>query len=239
MGTLPPRGAIELMHYNMPQFDILAVCNVPHDDVLNVAFEFFGRYNALYSSHEGATDNLILAWSDRFQPRAMIELREVEGQPLRPAFERLPIGARLYDTTTGHEFLLVHVHFPEQGQFENADLLNRWAASQSVPVFLVGTFNAKVDVNSGLVGAELTPLIGPEAHFQWIRPEALVDSGWDDADGDGVDDAPDSVQHMALGPRDSDWQASSRFVPGIVTRPSPYSSVQVPLLTRIEPPPAR
>ncbi|RMF42280.1 MAG: hypothetical protein D6753_08005 [Planctomycetota bacterium] len=238
LGTLPPRGAIELMHYKMPEFDILAVSDVPHDDVLNVAFEFFGRDNSLYSSHEGETDNLILAWSDRFQPRELMELREVDGRPLRADWGQVPIGARLYDTITGCEFIVLHLHCPDDGCFNAAGPLNRWVESQPVPVFVVGTLHANIDVETGQGGAALAQWTGPQANLDWIRPTTLVDSGWDDADGDGVDDASGFVQHVALRSRSNRWTVRCEFVSDIVTRPSRFASVQAPLLTRIEPPSA-
>jgi len=96
---------------------------------------------------------------------------------------RAALVLQLRVTTGGQEFLFMVNHLyrsRDDERHQQAELLNAWAARQTLPVIAVGDYNFDWAVSGGQHDAGYDLMTAGE-RFAWVRPETLVTtqcSGW-------------------------------------------------------------
>ena len=125
---------------------------------------------------------------------------------------RAPLVLHLRETLSGREFLFMVNHLYRSKDAERArqaQLLNAWAATQTLPVIAVGDYNFDWSLTNGAadhdVGYDLMTAGGV---WEWVQPASLVTtqcSGWPCA----YDSVLDFV--FMAGPA-RDWRAESEIV---------------------------
>ncbi|MCB0127386.1 MAG: lamin tail domain-containing protein [Caldilineaceae bacterium] len=96
---------------------------------------------------------------------------------------RAALVLQLRVTTGGQEFLFMVNHLyrsRDDERHQQAELLNAWAARQTLPVIAVGDYNFDWAVSGGQHDAGYDLMTAGE-RFVWVRPETLVTtqcSGW-------------------------------------------------------------
>lgn len=107
---------------------------------------------------------------------------------LRPGL-RAPLVARFRGRQTGQEFLFMVNHLKRGGaqnadRIEQAQLLNRWAREQILPVIAVGDYNFDYDVERGDAGVPFRDRgfdeMTRDGAFTWVRPERLFKTNADE-----------------------------------------------------------
>jgi hypothetical protein len=79
-------------------------------------------------------------------------------------------------------------------------------------VFVIGNFSFDYEVRNRR-GNESYDELTREGVLQWVRPNELIDTQWSDADGDGTDDQPDTMQDgVFVAGAAKDWQPTCRVV---------------------------
>lgn len=131
-------------------------------------------------SVSGGGDRLLAIYdSTRFTLLASQELDEIN----TTGNARAPLVLHLRDKSNSTEFLFMVNHLyrtREEERYQQARLLNAWAAEQILPVIAVGDYNFDWDVQNGEhdLGYDLLTHAG---EFVWIKPTTLVTtqcSGW-------------------------------------------------------------
>ena len=131
----------------------------------------------------GGGDRLAILYSkDRFDLLAseeLFDLQPTDGQ-------RAPLVAHLRGRRTGRELKFMVNHLARgnaAARLEQAQGLNAWARTQTVPVVAVGDYNFDYHVDFGDQGnrdAGFDALVD-EGAFLWVKPERLVKTQADDA----------------------------------------------------------
>jgi endonuclease/exonuclease/phosphatase family metal-dependent hydrolase len=100
---------------------------------------------------------------------------------------RAPLVAHLRETATGDEFLFMVNHLyrsDSAGRHQQAQLLNAWARTQTLPVIAVGDYNFDWRVQGGDQSHDRGyDLMIADSAFTWVRPTQIVrsqcDAGFD------------------------------------------------------------
>jgi uncharacterized protein YraI len=96
---------------------------------------------------------------------------------------RAALVLHLRETTSAQEFLFMVNHLyrsRDEERHKQAELLNRWAARQTLPVLAVGDYNFDWAI-AGSGHDRGYDLLTANNHFAWVRPDTLVTtqcSGW-------------------------------------------------------------
>ena len=176
------------------------------------AFEFGAEEGegANYGSYLGTTgraDRLLLIWDDdRFDLVNSGQLTEI-GQNARS-----PLWVQLKETATGLEFMVMvnHLHRSNDNtRHRQAQMLNAWAASQTLPIIAIGDYNFDWNLPNGDTDHDLGyDNMTKDGVWEWIRPAELVTtqcSGWPC----GYNSVLDFV--FASGPA-RDWNIASQII---------------------------
>lgn len=164
----------------------------------------------------GGGDRLqILFNSNRFELLQQDELHEHREMKLNNGNHRSPLYARLRDRESNIEFIVMVNHLARRNsdlRVDQAIGMREWARDQSTPVVNVGDFNFDFDFHSQ-TGNDAFPEMIKDGVWQWIKPEAFIDTNWADPDGDGMDNYPDSMLDFAfVAGAAKNWNAQSRVV---------------------------
>ena len=122
---------------------------------------------------------------------------------------RAPLVGHFKVTGTTVEFLFVVNHLyrsKSERRWEQAQLLNRWAAQQAYPIVAVGDYNFDWDVDDGDVDHDqgYEEMVA-DGHFSWIRPSQLKKTQ--------ASPSYDSVlDFIFLGGDSWTWQAKSKIL---------------------------
>lgn len=204
----------QLRASDMPEYDILALSEVPEEDAINFAYETWDRDNGKWGT-TGGNDTLVLSWSNRFLLVRIGELKEYGGVELAPGNHCAPLYVHLSERATGQQFIVMNNHLARSNadlRTQQASALVEWARDQTLPVIAVGDYNMDYDFPTG-EGNEAFAAILQDGVFKWIQPEKFVDTNWADGDGDGLDNYPDSMLDFAfVAGQAMDWNVTSRVV---------------------------
>lgn len=139
--------------------------------------------NADYASVLGASGggDRILAIYDttRFTLVDAWEIKEIN----TTGDARAPLVLQLQETGSGEELLFMVNHLyrtRNEERYQQARLLNQWAAAQTLPVIAVGDYNFDWDVTGEEHDTGYNLMTNGGA-FTWVKPETLVTtqcSGW-------------------------------------------------------------
>lgn len=204
----------QLRASDMPEFDILALSEVPQVDAIDFAYENWDRYNGKWGT-TGGNDTLVLSWSKRFELIRIDELKEYEGVEIAPGNHRAPLYVHLRETATDREFIVMNNHLARSNadlRTQQASALVEWARDQTLPVIAVGDYNMDYDFPTEK-GNDAFAAMLHDGIFKWIQPEKFVDTNWADRDGDGLDNYPHSMLDFTFvaGPA-MNWNVTSRVV---------------------------
>jgi len=122
----------------------------------------------------GGTDRLSIVYdADRFTLVRHFELSDIN-----PGMVRAPLVAHLRERATGREFLFMVNHLYRgnaQARHRQAEQLNAWGRSQTLPVIAVGDYNFDWEVNGGDAAHDRGyDNLTREGVFTWVRPATLV-----------------------------------------------------------------
>lgn len=96
---------------------------------------------------------------------------------------RAPLVLHLKEKDSGQELLFMVNHLyrsDADARHSQAQLLNDWAAQQTLPVVTVGDFNFDWDVQTGQHDKGYDLMVA-DGRYEWVKPETLVTtqcSGW-------------------------------------------------------------
>lgn len=141
-----------------------------------------GAPYAMLLGESGGGDRLLLLYdADRFTLVRAVEMLEHTAQ----AGARAPLFAHLVDGVSGAEFLFMVNHLPfEEASTRTwqAQQLNQWARTQSLPIIAAGDYNLRWAVAGGDQhhDAAYDALVAGGV-FRWLRPATLITTrcgGW-------------------------------------------------------------
>jgi len=166
----------------------------------------------------GGEDRLLFVYDTRrLSLNGFSELFNHRGTPLNDGRwrHRSPLVAHFYDKTQKTEFLVVLNHLARG----DADLrtlqakgLRQWAASQSLPVVVIGDLNFDYQIDNGRGNEAFDEFFRDEV-FTWVKPEPLENTNYYDGDGDGLDDYPNSIlDFAAVAGAAKKWPARSKVI---------------------------
>lgn len=123
-------------------------------------------------SESGGGDRLLILYDDkRFE---YLGSEELDAMNIRGSV-RSPMYAHLRDKESGEEFIFMVNHLyrsSDAGRHTQAQMLNTWAISQTLPIIAVGDYNFDWDIrNGGLDHDEGYDLFTSEGVFEWVRPD--------------------------------------------------------------------
>lgn len=138
-------------------------------------------YDSILGTSGGGDRLLAIYDADRFELLASEELDDIN----TTGNARAPLVLHLRERETGLEFLFMVNHLyrsRDNERYEQARLLDEWAAEQTLPVIAVGDYN----FDWATVGGELDhdrgyDLLTANGEWEWIEPDELVTtqcSGW-------------------------------------------------------------
>lgn len=138
-----------------------------------------GDFKAVLGASGGGMRLVALYDDTRFDLLEWYELDEIN----TTGNARAPLVLDLSDTATGERFLFMTNHLyrsRNEERWKQAELLNQWAASKTLPVIAVGDYNFDWDTAGGIhdKGYDLMTEGGA---WQWVQPAALTTtqcSGW-------------------------------------------------------------
>jgi hypothetical protein len=123
----------------------------------------------------GGSDRLLIVYNyDRFEARRHFELDDINiGGHVRAP---LVVELRLKSTGLPFLFMVNHLYLTDpDGRHEQARRLNRWAATQTMPVIAVGDYNFDWNVKEGEKVHDLGyDLLTAKRVFEWIPPRTLI-----------------------------------------------------------------
>lgn len=136
-------------------------------------------YRSVLSTSGGGDRLLALYDSSRFTLIDSWEIDEIN----TTGNARAPLVLHLQDQSNEEEFLFMVNHLyrsRNEERYQQARLLNEWAAAQTLPVIAVGDYNFDWDIQSGQhdLGYDL---LTHDNEFTWVKPSTLVTtqcSGW-------------------------------------------------------------
>lgn len=181
--------------------------------------EAIGSNFASFDSRTGGADRLQVIYNnERFE---MLEERELDRHrdyALNNGNHRSPIYVRLRDRESELEFVVMTNHLArgnEDIRNQQAIGLREWARdqAQSVGLICIGDHNMDFDFRSQRGNDAFVEMLRDNI-WKWVKPDPLIDTNWDDRDGDGKDNYPDSMLDFA-------------FVAGLATEWSPTCRVIV------------
>ena len=175
-----------------------------------------GNSYKYYLSSLGGADRLAMIVDEsKFQIRSFSELFSFGDHVLNDWRHRSPLVAHLKRRSDGAEFLLVTVHLARGNaklREDQAAGLREWAASEELPVVLVGDCNFDYDFGAG-EGNQAYDAFLEENVWQIVEPAAWMDTNWSDDDGDGRDDYPGScLDFAAVSTNGEQLQATCRVI---------------------------
>ncbi|MEM8864396.1 MAG: endonuclease/exonuclease/phosphatase family protein [Planctomycetota bacterium] len=163
--------------------------------------EAFGQNYRYLVSNTGRDDRLMILYNaDRFD---LVEARELfkHGEyNLNKWRHRSPLVLVLKEKQSGLTFNLMTVHLARgdrQFRKEQAIGLREWARAQPLPTVAIGDFNFDYDIPGEQGNASFQAFL-EEGTWTWVKPTPMQDTNYDDRDGDGVDDYPDSCLDFAF-----------------------------------------
>lgn len=183
---------LDQLKTQMPEYDLLALSEVPSGDMRRIAEGLSWDY---HGSSRGGEDRLMIAWSERFESKNQFELRKVGNNEFPGGSNRSPIFNHLKDRKSGFEFIVVNNHFArrsEENRNLQAKLFVEWGRTLMIPAIAVGDYNLDYDFHTSK-GNTAFDLIQADNIWKWVEPKELIDTNWSDPDGDGRDNYPDSM----------------------------------------------
>lgn len=175
----------------MPEYDILALSEVPSGDIGKIADALGWKH---FAGSRGGEDRLMIAWSDRFEAGTQTEIRKVGDREMPGGNNRSPLVVELKEAN-GNTFMVMNNHLTrgnESNRNLQAELLVEWARNTTTTVFAVGDYNMDYDFNT-MKGNAAFDLMQKDSIWKWIQPNELIDTNWADPDKDGMDNYPDSM----------------------------------------------
>lgn len=129
-------------------------------------------FTAIVGTTGGEDRLLVLYDSSRFEALDVQELDEMNFR----GNVRSPLVVHFVDLATGQEFLFMVNHLwrgNETGRYEQARLLNLWAAEQDLPIVAVGDYNFDFEIETGERDIAYDLFVADDV-FTWVRPDELV-----------------------------------------------------------------
>ncbi|WP_254508383.1 hypothetical protein [Anatilimnocola floriformis] len=172
-----------------------------------------------YEAVDGASgkdDRLQIVFnSKRFELIRKAEMNRFEDHVLNSGNLRSPLMAHLRERETKKDFLVVANHLArgnEKARNEQAIGLREWARAQSLPCITLGDFNMDYDFRTAKGNQSFVEILRDNI-WSWAKPVELIDTNWDDRDGDGKDNYPDSMLDFAFvaGPA-KDWKPVCKVI---------------------------
>ncbi len=161
--------------------------------------ETFGpEYKFFVSSFGGPHKLGIIVNQDRFKVRGFTELMSHGEYQLNNWRMRSPLAVEL-ETDSGIRFKVLTVHLARgNAKFrqEQANGLREWVAVQTEPIFLAGDCNFDFDIPTKQGNRAWANFFRGDA-WTLAEPAEWIDTNWDDRDGDGKDNYPDSTLDFA------------------------------------------
>lgn len=187
------------------RYDAYCLQEVAPSDVGRYAYAIRDAHGKAYRyiiSSLGGTDRLVIAFdAERLD---LIESRELfrHGEYVLNNFRyRGPLVLAFRDATTGKRFYLMTVHLARGNAAERKEQaigLREWAKSLRAPVIGIGDFNFDFDIPTERGNESFAEFTAEGSPWRWAKPDKLVDTNWDDRDGDGRDNYPDSMLDFAF-----------------------------------------
>ncbi|MGC4004884.1 MAG: hypothetical protein QM811_17915 [Pirellulales bacterium] len=181
------------------RYDVVALCEVPPKTV-DLWKTGFTKGESVMSA-SGGPDRLLIAFdAARFELLRTIELDKHGDFVLNPGNQRAPLIVLLKDRATGYEFYVMNNHLARgnaEQRKKQALGISAWARDQAYPMIAVGDYNFDFDFPTEK-GNEAFSAFLADGVWSWVRPAKLIDSNWDDRDGDGKDNFPDSLLDMVF-----------------------------------------
>jgi|GEM_PF-721215 len=171
---------------------------------------------ASVNSQSGDEDRVEVIYNrSRLELLKSDEPTEMAGVAVNTGRHRSPLVCLFQDRKGGERFYVVAVHLARgNAEFrkQQAIAIREWARDRQEAVILIGDLNFDF-VFADDRGNEAFEELQRDNILQWVRPVELIDSNWYDADGDGLDDFPDSLLDGAYvsGPA-REWNAESRIL---------------------------
>jgi endonuclease/exonuclease/phosphatase family metal-dependent hydrolase len=176
------------------QFDVIALSEVlPTTEALwKQAF----KNGAVVMSNSGGHDRLAIAYNaDVWELLRVQELDKYGEIIINPGNHRAPLIAHLKHRATGYEFMLMNNHLARgkaDVRTQQALGISAWGRDQTLPLLAVGDYNFDFDFRTKS-GNESFRAFLADGVWKWVEPKTWVDTNWDDRDGDGQDNYPDSM----------------------------------------------
>ncbi|QDS97760.1 endonuclease/exonuclease/phosphatase family protein [Adhaeretor mobilis] len=182
----------------LPRADAYLLQEVDARDIGRYAFavrEKHGKGYKYFVTSLGGRDRLaIIVDGTKFHIRSFSELMSYKKYRLNDFGHRSPLVTHLERKSDGQELLLVTVHLArgnEDLRKEQATGLSEWAKAQSFPVILAGDCNFDLDIINKRGNASYDAFLATKV-WQMAALDEEIDTNWDDRDGDGVDNYPNS-----------------------------------------------
>jgi endonuclease/exonuclease/phosphatase family metal-dependent hydrolase len=196
------------------QFDVIALSEVlPTTEALwKQAF----KNGAVVMSSSGGRDRLVIAYNaDAWELVRVLELDKYGDQVINPGNHRSPLIVHLKNRTTGYEFMLMNNHLARgkaDVRTQQSVGISAWARDQTLPMLAVGDYNFDFDFRTKSGNESFRTFLAAGV-WQWVEPKAWVDTNWDDRDGDGKDNYPDSMLDFVFvaGPAKA-WQVECEAI---------------------------
>ena len=156
------------------------------------------EYKFFVSSFGGPHKLGIIVNQARFKVRGFTELMSHGEYQLNNWRMRSPLAVEL-ETKSGIRFKVLTVHLARgNAKFrqEQANGLREWVADQTEPIFLAGDCNFDFDIPTKR-GNRAWENFFRDGVWQLAEPAEWIDTNWDDRDGDGKDNYPDSTLDFA------------------------------------------
>ncbi|MEM9186762.1 MAG: endonuclease/exonuclease/phosphatase family protein, partial [Planctomycetota bacterium] len=201
-GADPEVVARQLGEFPKQNFYCFQEVNIRHAGRFGAAIRaVHGNGFRYLTTNTGRDDRLMIMYdTERFD---LIESRELfrHGEhSLNQWRHRSPLVLVLKEKATGRGFNLMTVHLARgdrRFRKEQAIGLREWAASEPRPTIAIGDFNFDYDIPTGRGNASFNAFLDGGA-WTWVKPDPLVDTNYDDRDGDGKDNYPASCLDFAF-----------------------------------------
>lgn len=139
------------------------------------------EFDSILSESGGRDRTAILFDTSRFK---LLDHEELGMVRVTPGL-RAPLVGHFRIKATGQEFLFMVNHLKRGGaqnpvRLQQAELLNEWVRTQTLPVVAVGDYNFDYHVERGDLGVPHRDggfdALTKDSKFKWVRPERLVKS---------------------------------------------------------------
>ena len=172
--------------------------NEVHPDNFQVYEKALGKTFDAVHSDSGFDDRLQILYSN--QKFKLLESKEMHS--LNDGRHRAPLYVRLQEKASQTEVVVVTNHLARGNakyRKEQASGLREWAREMSATTALVCIGDMNMDYTFATdKGNDALPEILRDNIWKWCKPAELIDTNWDDRDGDGKDNYPGSMLDLAF-----------------------------------------